>query len=121
MKRLVRRTETIERMQTVPSFRYPGPKPQSRETAVLMLADAVESASRTLKEPTPRRIQSLVHEITMKRLLDGQFDECNLKMNEIRMVEESLIKSLLAAHLLARSLSWAEDSLAGHRYVQGNH
>ena len=80
------------------SFRYPGPKPQSRETAVLMLSDAVESASRTLKEPTPRRIQSLVHEITMKRLLDGQFDECNLKMNEIRIVEESLIKSLLAAH-----------------------
>ena len=80
------------------SFRYPGPKPQTRETAVLMLADAVESASRTLKEPTPKRIQSLVHEITMKRLLDGQFDECDLKMTEIRVIEESLIKSLLAAH-----------------------
>ncbi|MEN9554610.1 MAG: hypothetical protein RLZZ232_896 [Planctomycetota bacterium] len=80
------------------SFRYPGPKPQSRETAVLMVADAVESASRTLKEPTPRRIQSLVHEIIMKRLLDGQFDECNLQMNEIRRIEDSLIKSLLAAH-----------------------
>lgn len=80
------------------SFRYPGPKPQSRENAVLMLSDAVESASRTLKEPTPKRIQSLVHEITMKRLLDGQFDECNLKMSEIRIIEESLIKSLLAAH-----------------------
>lgn len=80
------------------TFRYPGPKPQSRETAVLMLADAVESASRTLKEPTPKRVQSLVHEITMKRLLDGQFDECNLKLNEIRIIEESLIKSLLAAH-----------------------
>lgn len=80
------------------TFRYPGPKPQTRETAVLMLADAVESASRTLKEPTPKRVQSLVHEITMKRLLDGQFDECNLQLNEIRIVEESLIKSLLAAH-----------------------
>lgn len=80
------------------SFRYPGPKPQSRETAVLMLADAVESASRTLKEPTPKRIQSLVHEITLKRLLDGQFDECDLKMTEIHTVEDSLIKSLLAAH-----------------------
>jgi putative nucleotidyltransferase with HDIG domain len=80
------------------SFRYPGPKPQSRETAVLMLADAVESASRTLKEPTPKRIQSLVHEITMKRLLDGQFDECNLQMCEIRRIEASLVKSLLAAH-----------------------
>jgi len=80
------------------TFRYPGPKPQTRETAVLMLADAVESASRTLKEPTPKRVQSLVHEITMKRLLDGQFDECNLQLNEIRIVEESLVKSLLAAH-----------------------
>lgn len=80
------------------AFRYPGPKPQTRETAVLMLADAVESASRTLKEPTPKRVQSLVHEITMKRLLDGQFDECNLQLNEIRIIEESLIKSLLAAH-----------------------
>ena len=80
------------------SFRYPGPKPQSREAAVLMLADAVESASRTLTEPTPRRIQSLVHEISMKRLLDGQFDECEIKMTELRAVEESLIKSLLAAH-----------------------
>ena len=80
------------------TFRYPGPKPQTRETAVLILADAVESASRTLKEPTPKRVQSLVHEITMKRLLDGQFDECNLQLNEIRIVEESLIKSLLAAH-----------------------
>lgn len=80
------------------SFRYPGPRPQSRETAVLMLADAVESASRTLKEPTPKRIQSLVHEITMKRLLDGQFDECNLQMCEIRRIEDSLVKSLLAAH-----------------------
>ena len=80
------------------SFRYPGPRPQSREAAVLMLADAVESASRTLTEPTPRRIQSLVHEITMKRLLDGQFDECDLRMAEIRILEESLVKSLLAAH-----------------------
>ncbi len=80
------------------SFRYPGPRPQTKETAVLMLADAVESASRTLKEPTPKRIQSLVSEITMKRLLDGQFDQCNLQMNEIRLIEDSLIKSLLAAH-----------------------
>ncbi|MFM7919510.1 MAG: hypothetical protein ACKPJJ_04745, partial [Planctomycetaceae bacterium] len=54
--------------------------------------------SRTLKEPTSKRIQSLVHEIILKRLLDGQFDECNLQMNELRRIEESLVKSLLAAH-----------------------
>ena len=64
----------------------------------MMLADAVESASRTLSEPTPKRIQSLVHEIALKRVLDGQFDECGLTMSEIRMVESSLVKSLLAVH-----------------------
>jgi hypothetical protein len=78
------------------SFRYPGPKPQTRESAVLMLADAVESASRTLSEPTPKRIGSLVHEMAMKRLLDGQFDQCSLTLNELRTVEESLVKSLIA-------------------------
>ena len=63
-----------------------------------MLADAVESASRTLSEPTPARIQSLVHEITLKRVHDGQFDECGLTMREIHVVQESLVKSLLAVH-----------------------
>ncbi len=80
------------------SFRYPGPKPQSREAGVMMLADAVESASRTLSEPTPQRIKTLVHEITMKRLLDGQFDESLLTLNEIHEIEESLIKSLTAIY-----------------------
>jgi putative nucleotidyltransferase with HDIG domain len=80
------------------SFRYPGPKPQSSEAGVMMLADAVESASRTLSEPTPKRIETLVHELTMKRLLDGQFDECSLKLSEIRTIEESLIKSLIGIY-----------------------
>ncbi|MCR9199146.1 MAG: HDIG domain-containing protein [Planctomycetaceae bacterium] len=80
------------------TFRYPGPRPQTKETGVMMLADAVESASRTLSEPTPARIQSLVHEITLKRVHDGQFDECGLTMREIHVVQESLVKSLLAVH-----------------------
>ena len=63
-----------------------------------MLADAVESASRTLSEPAPKRIQSLVNEITLKRVLDGQFDECGLTMIEIRTVQESLVKTLTAVH-----------------------
>ena len=80
------------------TFRYPGPRPQSRETGVMMLADAVESASRSLSEPTPRRIESLVREITLKRLLDRQFDDCGLTMSELRIVQESLVKTLLAVH-----------------------
>ena len=80
------------------SFRYPGPKPQTKETGVLMLADAAESACRTLVEPTPARIESLVHEITMKRLLDGQFEDCSLTLKELNKVEESLVKSLTAVY-----------------------
>ncbi|HYO24669.1 MAG TPA: HDIG domain-containing protein [Lacipirellulaceae bacterium] len=80
------------------SFRYPGPKPQSREAGVLMLADAVESASRVLKEPTPSRIENLVEEISMKRLLDGQFDESGLTLEEVRKIGESLVKSLTAVY-----------------------
>lgn len=79
-------------------FRYPGPRPQTRETAVLMLADAAESASRTLVDPTPSRIENLVHELAMKRLLDGQFSECGLTLQELHAIEQSLIKSITAVY-----------------------
>ncbi|MEL6795783.1 MAG: HDIG domain-containing metalloprotein, partial [Planctomycetota bacterium] len=63
-------------------YRYPGPKPQTKEVAIVMVADAVESATRTMPEPTPSRIESLVHSIARKRLEDGQFDECGLTLKD---------------------------------------
>ncbi|MEM8866161.1 MAG: HDIG domain-containing metalloprotein [Planctomycetota bacterium] len=80
------------------SFRYPGPKPQSKEAGVLMLSDAVESASRVLVEPTPSRIENLVDEISKKRLADGQFDECGLTLEEVSKIGDSLVKSLTAVY-----------------------
>lgn len=80
------------------SFRYPGPKPQTLEAAVLMVADAAESACRTLSDPTPARIRHLVHELSVKRLEDGQFDECRLTLNQLRVIEDSLVKSLTAVY-----------------------
>jgi putative nucleotidyltransferase with HDIG domain len=80
------------------SFRYPGPRPQTREAAVLMVADAVESASRTLSDPTPGRLEGLVTELIDKRLHDGQFDECCLTLREIAEVRDSLIKSLVGIY-----------------------
>jgi putative nucleotidyltransferase with HDIG domain len=80
------------------SFRYPGPKPQTKEAGILMLADAVESASRVLVEPTPARIENLVEDISRKRLLDGQFDECGLTLEEVRKIGDSLVKSLTAVY-----------------------
>ncbi len=78
------------------SFRYPGPKPQTKEAAVLMLADAVESASRTLVDPAPARIERLVREVAEHRLHGGQFDDSGLTLRELRTIEKSMVKSLIA-------------------------
>lgn len=75
-------------------FRYPGPRPQSRETAILMLCDGVEGAVRAMAEPTPARIEAVVSEIARKRLLDGQFDECDLTFRDLAAIERSIVKSL---------------------------
>jgi putative nucleotidyltransferase with HDIG domain len=80
------------------AFRYPGPKPQTREAAILMMADCVESASRTLSEPTPSRLEGLASELIDKRLRDGQFDECGLTLREIAEIRDSLIKSLIGIY-----------------------
>jgi hypothetical protein len=78
------------------SFRYPGPKPQTKEAGVLMLADAAESACRSLIEPGSARIESLVREVAERKLQDGQFDESGLSLRELRTIEDSMIKSLIA-------------------------
>ena len=80
------------------TFRYPGPKPQSRENGIVMLADAVESTSRALGDPTPGSLRKLVHDLLMKRLLDGQFEESGLTLTELHLIEESLCKSLMALY-----------------------
>jgi putative nucleotidyltransferase with HDIG domain len=79
-------------------FRYPGPKPQTLEAAVMMLADTVESASRTLVDPTPSRITNLVESIANKKMSDGQFDECGLTFRQLDRVRRSLVKSLTAIY-----------------------
>ena len=79
-------------------FRYPGPKPQSKEAAIVMLADAAESATRTLADSSPVKVETLVHTLAMKRLQDGQFDECELTLCELSRIEASVSKSLAAHH-----------------------
>ena len=79
-------------------FRYPGPKPQTKEAAVLMLADAVESASRTLVDPTPGRIEGLVRDLAQRRLQGGQFDESGLTLRELGTIERSLVMSVASIY-----------------------
>ena len=79
-------------------FRYPGRLPRSREAAIVMLADAVESATRTLDDPTPARIGHLVEKIIDQRLRDGQFDHCPITLRELAQVRKSLVKGLVAIY-----------------------
>ncbi len=77
-------------------YSYPGPRPRSKETAILMLADGVEGASRALAEPTPSRIRGLVQRIIEERVRDGQLDECNITIQELARIRESFIPVLTA-------------------------
>jgi len=83
-------------MPSESEFRYPGPKPRTKEAAIVMLADTVESAVRSLPDVTPTKIEAVVHNMAMKRLQDGQFDECDLSLRELSQIEASISKTLTA-------------------------
>ncbi|MCX7992661.1 MAG: HD domain-containing protein [Fimbriimonadales bacterium] len=78
-------------------FRYEGPKPQTREAAIVMLADSVEAASRVLGDVTPARLANFVHEIIEMRRQDGQLDECTLTFRDLKLIEEAFVRVLVAS------------------------
>jgi len=91
--------EGIENPEDVPevnvkNFRYPGPTPQTRESGIISLADAVESASRSLRKPTPGKIRALVDDIVFNRIKDGQLDNCGLTASDLRKTRDSFAKTL---------------------------
>ena len=79
-------------------YRYPGPRPRSREAAIIMLCDAVESAARAMADPTPSRIDALVHAIASKRLMDGQFDESEITLRDLNTIVEAVSKTLASIY-----------------------
>jgi len=79
-------------------FRYPGPKPQFREVAILMLADSCEAAARSLAHPDPESIKAIVSRIFDAVLSDGQLDECNLTLRELSDIREAMVTSLVAIY-----------------------
>lgn len=78
-------------------FRYPGPKPQTKETGIAMLADAVEAASRTLDEPKPARIHNLIQRIVDDRVRSGELDECPLTLRDLAKIREAFAQILIGA------------------------
>ncbi len=75
-------------------FRYPGPRPRSRETAIVMLADSVESATRSMQNPTPERIRTLIDEMVDGKIRDGQLDHAPVTLREITIIKEQFAKVL---------------------------
>ncbi len=79
-------------------FRYPGPKPQFKESAIMMIADSCEAGARSLAEPTPDNIRFIVTKIIDAIISDDQLDECDLTLRELTQIRESMIKSLIAIY-----------------------
>ncbi|MFK7851082.1 MAG: HD family phosphohydrolase [Akkermansiaceae bacterium] len=96
MEKVDRRLENPEDLPKVEekNFRYPGPRPSSRESGIICLADTIESASRTLRKPTPAKIRALVEELVRAKINDGQLDECQLTLGELAAVKDSFSKTL---------------------------
>jgi len=79
-------------------FRYPGPKPKSKETAIVLLADSVEAATRALKNPNPGRIEQEVHKIINNKFIDGQLDECELTLKDLEKISGIFIRLLTSIY-----------------------
>ncbi len=79
-------------------FRYPGPKPQFKEAALVMLADSIEAAARSFDEPTTARLQKLVKDIIQSKFLDGQLEECNLTLRDLSIIENAFEHILLGMY-----------------------
>jgi len=77
-------------------FRYPGPKPQSRETAILMICDAVESGVRSIKNPNEERVREFVDKIITSRSADRQFDECDLTLKDLDIIGDVVARRMLS-------------------------
>jgi len=79
-------------------FLYPGPKPQTRETAIVMLADSVEASTRSLKEMTVQRLDQSIDNMIKHRFIEGQLDECELTLRDLTHIKEAFLKILIGIH-----------------------
>jgi hypothetical protein len=79
-------------------FRYPGPKPQTREAAIFMLADSVEAAARTIDEPTSNRLKEMISKITSSIVLDGQLDHCDLTFADLERIQQAFHRLLVGMY-----------------------
>jgi len=94
--------EPGQRQISESDYRYPGPKPSSREAAVVMLSDSVQASVKALKDPTPTRIASMVNDIITNRLQDGQLDNCEITLRNLRRISEVFVRILSGLYSYSR-------------------
>jgi membrane-associated HD superfamily phosphohydrolase len=79
-------------------YRYPGPRPQTRETGILMLADATEATVRTLDDPAPQKLEAAIDEIIKKRFGEGELDECPLTLKDLTKIKAAFLNVLVGVY-----------------------
>jgi cyclic-di-AMP phosphodiesterase PgpH len=79
-------------------FRYPGPKPQTKETGIAMLADTVEASTKAIEDPSPKKLEEKIDDVIKKRFMEGELDECDLTLKELTQIKKSFLKILIGIH-----------------------
>jgi len=79
-------------------YRYPGPKPQTKETGIVMLADAIEASTRTIEDPSPQKLEQKIRDVIKNRFMEGELDECDLTLKDLTKIKESFLKILMGIH-----------------------
>jgi len=102
-------TESEDKKVDEAAFRYPGPKPQTREAAIVMLADLVEAASRSIQERSPGRLITLIKTIIQKRYMEGELDECDLTLRDLHEIEQSFLPVLVGSHHGRIEYPWQKE------------
>ena len=90
------------------NFRYPGPKPQTRESAIVMLADLSEAVGRTIREKSPGRLRTLINTTIQQRYLEGELDESDLTLKDLHLIEESFLPILVSSHHSRIEYPWQQ-------------
>lgn len=101
-------------------FQYPGPKPQSKETAVVMLADSLEAASRSLEHPSRENCMRLIETILQNKTEEGQLDECNLTLFDIKKIKESFLETMMSTYHLRPSYPSKSNTRLLEKKVEQN-
>jgi putative nucleotidyltransferase with HDIG domain len=97
---LARQSEDETKIEEIneQDYRYPGPKPQTRETGILMLADTVEATTRTLEDPSPQKLETVIDEMVKKRFEEGELDECPLTLKDLTKIKAAFLNVLVGVH-----------------------